>query len=638
MRYEEILSHFKVKTSRRDSAQCICPAHDDREASLTITRGENRNTLLCCHAGCETEKILGAVGLSMRDLFECPKDTEEQWRAYVEQVKKKTIEAVYHYVDLEGNYAFTRLRLSGKHFTYGRVNDGRFDFGLGGKKREDHPAVYCKSINTVRKAIEAGEQIFYCEGEKDVLTVTSQGLTGITCGSAKDWVSGCAPLFAGADVVILQDNDEPGRGLSAEVVKDLLPVAKSVKVVVPTPDIEHGDISDFLKDHTVEALNELIQQQPVVEKQPGGDRTSENSTGAKSQQEDKPVFVMPPKMSSYEKKEPEWLIPGYLPRSAISMLAAAGGSGKTTIETAFAAAVTSGTMPFICGIPEKFSGDWSEPGTVLFLSGEDFAQYTLRKRVEDAGGDVDRIYIVDPSNKDLPLYKFGGEFLEKAVIAIKPSLIIVDPLQSFLDDSVNMVARNQMRSALTTIAELTSRVGAATLIAVHTNKRPGVWGRERISDSSDIWDAARSVLMVDYTGEEGEESRYISHEKCNWSKLSQTAIFRIADNGVPEFISHSKKRDRDFQLEANSRRTENRAAPKRDSCSAFILETLRNGDMEGCDLQKLVIDEGWSKSCFLDARTELYTSSPKRIEKRYRPKQNGHGTTCFWGLADASAG
>ena len=69
MTYDEILSRFKVKRSYRDKAQCICPSHNDKEASLTISKGE-KGTVVHCHAGCETADVLGAVGLSLKDLFE----------------------------------------------------------------------------------------------------------------------------------------------------------------------------------------------------------------------------------------------------------------------------------------------------------------------------------------------------------------------------------------------------------------------------------------------------------------------------------------------------------------------------------------------------------------------------------------
>ena len=266
MTYDEILSRFKVKRSYRDKAQCICPSHNDKEASLTISKGE-KGTVVHCHAGCETADILGAVGLSLKDLFDDDpiQNTGERWRAYVEGREKRQIEDVYKYVDLNGNYAFTRIRLSGKKFIYGIMDGDRFNYGLKGKSRKSIPAVFCDSLRGLQKAIEDGQRVFYCEGEKDVKTVKSHGLTAITCGASGDWVSGCATLFKGADVVILQDNDKPGEKSAKAIEKDLRSVAKSVRIVVPTPDLEHGDISDFFKDHTVEDLEALLKEEPKKE-------------------------------------------------------------------------------------------------------------------------------------------------------------------------------------------------------------------------------------------------------------------------------------------------------------------------------------------------------------------------------------
>ena len=265
MTYDEVLSRFKVKRSYRDKAQCICPSHNDKEASLTISKGE-KGTVVHCHAGCETADILGAVGLSLKDLFDDdPIQTGERWRAYVEGREKRKIEDVYKYVDLNGNYAFTRIRLSGKKFIYGIMDGDRFNYGLKGKSRKSIPAVFCDSLRGLQKAIEDGQRVFYCEGEKDVKTVKSHGLTAITCGASGDWVSGCATLFKGADVVILQDNDKPGEKSAKAIEKDLRSVAKSVRIVVPTPDLEHGDISDFFKDHTVEDLEALLKEEPKKE-------------------------------------------------------------------------------------------------------------------------------------------------------------------------------------------------------------------------------------------------------------------------------------------------------------------------------------------------------------------------------------
>ncbi|MFR5991320.1 MAG: hypothetical protein ACLUGP_13515 [Faecalibacterium prausnitzii] len=48
---------------------------------------------------------------------------------------------------------------------------------------------------------------------------------------------------------------------------------------------------------------------------------------------------------------------------------------------------------------------------------------------------------------------------------------------------------------------------------MHTNKRANVSGRARLADSSDIWDIARSVLMMGR--DKNSEKLYLSHEKSS---------------------------------------------------------------------------------------------------------------------------
>jgi len=47
-----------------------CPGHDDRQNSLSIGEGDDGRVLLTCHAGCSTEAIVKALGLSLVALFE----------------------------------------------------------------------------------------------------------------------------------------------------------------------------------------------------------------------------------------------------------------------------------------------------------------------------------------------------------------------------------------------------------------------------------------------------------------------------------------------------------------------------------------------------------------------------------------
>jgi hypothetical protein len=46
-----------------------CPAHEDRHASLIVSRGEGGRVLVHCFAGCRTEDVLRAWGLTWQALF-----------------------------------------------------------------------------------------------------------------------------------------------------------------------------------------------------------------------------------------------------------------------------------------------------------------------------------------------------------------------------------------------------------------------------------------------------------------------------------------------------------------------------------------------------------------------------------------
>lgn len=46
-----------------------CPAHQDRRPSLTVRELADGRVLMHCFAGCETEAVLSAIGLTFRDIM-----------------------------------------------------------------------------------------------------------------------------------------------------------------------------------------------------------------------------------------------------------------------------------------------------------------------------------------------------------------------------------------------------------------------------------------------------------------------------------------------------------------------------------------------------------------------------------------
>lgn len=58
----------KVQPAGKGGWKAQCPAHGDTTGSLTITERDGK-ILLHCFAGCDTNKICGALGLELKDLF-----------------------------------------------------------------------------------------------------------------------------------------------------------------------------------------------------------------------------------------------------------------------------------------------------------------------------------------------------------------------------------------------------------------------------------------------------------------------------------------------------------------------------------------------------------------------------------------
>lgn len=590
MTFDEVLSHFTIKKRYRDKAQCICPAHSDKEASLTISRGD-KGTVIHCHAGCETETILGAVGLRLTDLFEEPlRSPDEKWRKYVESREQRQIEAVYEYVDLSGRYAFTRLRLSGKKFLYGIMEGERFQYGLRGKSRKDIPAVYCNGLSKLKRAVEDGARVFYCEGEKDVNTVNSRGLIGVTCGASGDWNPKVSELFTGADVVILADNDKPGEASARAIEKDLRKVAKSVKVVVPTPDIEKGDVSDFFETHSVEDLEKLIEN-----------TRTETRIRALS-------------MSEVEEEPVEWLIPNYIPSGQISLLVGDGGQGKTSIWCNLVAGITTGRKTVLEeAIPFESNGKGRK---CMFFSSEDSVPKVLKKRLRTAGADESKVLFVDLTDKDFDLIKFDSPELEELISENRPALVVFDPLQSFIPASVQMGSRNAMRQCMSPLIALGEKYGTAFLIVMHTNKKLGVSGRTRCADSADIWDIARSVLIVGYTGE--GDIHYLSHEKSNYAQLEETILYSI-ENGCTVYKGTSDKKDRDYVADNSAVM---RTSPAKQEAKEVIMSILSDGEAHRVtDLDNTVKSSGVSFSTLKRAKAEL------KNEGKIRYHCEGFGNT-----------
>ena len=223
-----------------------CPAHDDRHQSLSIAEGDNRGIVVKCFAGCTAEQIASAVGLRLSDLMP---ETRERKPA-------QRIVATYPYRGADGALLFEVVRYEPKTFRQRRP-DGKSGWKWG---RGDAPVMPYRLPELL--AADASETVFICEGEKDVESLTTLGSVATTTpGGAEGWNADCSRFFSDRRVVVLPDNDEPGRKYALAVALSLHGKAKSLRVVALPNLLEKGDVSDFLSaGGTLQDLNRIIQE------------------------------------------------------------------------------------------------------------------------------------------------------------------------------------------------------------------------------------------------------------------------------------------------------------------------------------------------------------------------------------------
>lgn len=211
-----------------------CPSHDDNQASLSLTDKDGK-LLVKCHAGCEQATVVEA--LKAMKLWPTPAVTTLP-------TARARITAQYNYTDEEGKLLFQALRYDPKGFKQRAPdpdNSKGWVWTLSGVRQVPY------RLPELRAGIAAGRTVLIVEGEKDVDALYDLNCVA-TCnaGGAGKWRSEWAPIFAGAQVCIIPDNDAPGHAHAAQVAKLLLPTASKVCIAILPGVPEKEDISWWL--------------------------------------------------------------------------------------------------------------------------------------------------------------------------------------------------------------------------------------------------------------------------------------------------------------------------------------------------------------------------------------------------------
>lgn len=285
----------------------LCPLHQEKTPSFTVTPDRGLFHCFGCNAGGDVFEFVKRIeGINFADAVKrvaelsgvADYSTETARHATFrtpvvgnqrngnENAPRGPIRAIYPYVDEQGELLYEVCRHEpgangkAKDFSQRRKHpvDGAWVNGISEgiyRKRngawfpaklgkDEQPLPGDDELPEVRRplfrlpAVLAADEVFLCEGEKDCLTLEAAGLTATTNsgGAAQTWRQEWTDALRGKRVVILPDQDEPGKKRGEVIARELAGVAAEV-VTIHVP--AGKDVTDwFACGGNTEALAKLV--------------------------------------------------------------------------------------------------------------------------------------------------------------------------------------------------------------------------------------------------------------------------------------------------------------------------------------------------------------------------------------------
>ena len=230
----------------RDKQMARCPCHADSTASLSVAR-KGDDVVLHCFAGCDWRDLRHALGLTFTPAPNTPQ------REKPSPVPHRRIIREHVYRNYAGDpIAIKRRWAPDKYFDWVHLGqDGEWRPKLAPNTSQADLPLY-RVVEAAGMA-RAGASVFLVEGEKDCDTLHALGLAAV---SNPEGASGAASAYdvtrfvgvfpPNTPLIVLPDNDAPGRTHAAKLADALAPTFPIFLLILPNLG-EKQDVSDWVE-------------------------------------------------------------------------------------------------------------------------------------------------------------------------------------------------------------------------------------------------------------------------------------------------------------------------------------------------------------------------------------------------------
>lgn len=224
-------------------------------------------------------------------------------------------------------------------------------------------------------------------------------------------------------------------------------------------------------------------------------------------------------MTEYESRAQRWLWDSMIPANAVSLLAGAGGSSKSTLALHLAAQVTRG----------RLQGDYyGTPKGVVYLTKENDPSTGLHPKLMVAGADMSRMFVMGGAKSvNVANDAHRRELLDFARTN-DVALIVLDPLMVFLDGMKNSYSGTQ--HVLTKLNEACAKEGIALVGINHLTKGGKKPDATSMMGNMALSATARHVVMVGKT----EDECLVGVVKSNVGPTKHGWLFNVRYEAIGE--------------------------------------------------------------------------------------------------------
>lgn len=320
-------------------------------------------------------------------------------------------------------------------------------------------------------------------------------------------------------------------------------------------------------------------------------------------------------MSDIPTEEARWLWYPYLPKGKITIIQGDPGEGKTTFVLALTALLTH-------GLPMPGCTESLPPMNIIYQTAEDGLADTVKPRLTALGADCSKVLVIDESERELTL---SDRRLAQAIQKAGAGLLVLDPIQAYLGEGVNMHRANEIRPIFKRLGQLAEQTGCAIVLVGHMNKMQGAKSAYRGLGSIDFRAAARSVLLVGRSKDD-PETRVVVHDKSSLAPEGASILFSLhsdtgfswsgfCDTTASELLSGSGP-----------------GVTKTEQAERLLLELLKGGEVASEELLKQSSALGISERTLKIAKQNRGVISLRRGDRWYAKLpdtgQEGKGVTC----------